>query len=353
MAVTWKTLSAPIQLTAGQTLADKRYQLASDFAWDSRLAAIYIAAPDVTIRNVHLFSGYTSWQSRWNTHPESGPPGINTGMVGIRAQGSYRLRIEDCSIRGFPRVGITGYGLDDGVLRGIRIQNCFQGISTEHYQRNRRMLIEDVRVSDTWGPIEGLHNWVGVVGYPSLKRPGGYIGSDGMVLASLRDSFVHDCQMSGETFGAYKIVNAQRSRFQFLTGVNFQFQGTSDLTWTIDPEPSNDCLVQRCTIDKSLGYGSIQQEAHGIQLAWNINSLAFRDCRVYARGEVGHGAQADLAVNVTFRDCEFAGWNRKAGPSSNDDAYALDLRTGSSVNADFATANRFIQQTRILRTINN
>lgn len=338
-------LRRPIELRAGQTLADRRFLLAPDFRWSSVMAAIYVAAPDVTIRNVELV-GAASWLPRWNVYnePAGAPPGINSGTCGIRLQRAPRARIEGVRIEGFPRSAIEGFGLDDAVIRDVRIQHCFTGIKTDHYAPNPRMRIEGVEVRDLWGP--GPERWPGVGGPPSALRPGGFLGSDGMALHSLRDAVLRDSAVLGEQFASFKLVNPQDTVLSGLRGVQLMIQGTSDLEWKIDKQPSRNTVVRDCVFDKGLGSGDLARQGNCIQVSWHVKGLRIENCRLVAAGQDGHGIQFAVDVEGTVVGCSFEGFNGMRGQTP---AHAIEVLGGSSVNADFAQANRFVNQRRILR----
>src|SRR5262249_32287427 len=153
-----------------------------DFAWTTVQAAIYVDGPGVVIRNVELVgSTGDTWLPRWDAYhePARAPRGIHTETCGIRLQRAPRAHIENVTVRGFPRCGIPGFGLDDSVFRDLSFERCFQGLTLEYYEPSHRVLIERVSARDLWGPGPG--RWgPGVAGAPSRARPGQFIGSDGI-----------------------------------------------------------------------------------------------------------------------------------------------------------------------------
>ncbi len=339
-------LERPIVLRRGDVLADRRFALAPDFAWTTVMAAIYVEGSGVAIENVELV-GAESWQPRWNAYhePASAPRGIHAGTAGIRMQGAPGARVERVAVRGFPRAGMTGFGVDDAVFRDIAIERCFQGLTLEHYQRNHRVRIERVHARDLWGPGPG--RWPGVAGAPSRLRPGEFIGSDGLVLASLRHSTVRDCAVSGEQFASAKLVNPQHTEVSGLRGVQLMIQGTSDLAWKIDKEPSTHAVVRDCTLDARLGSGALASGGNAIQVSWHVRDLRIENCALIAAGRAGHGIQFAVDVHGRIEGCTFDGFNGMAGVTP---AHALDLVEGSTANPDFAQVNRFVNQRRIERS---
>jgi hypothetical protein len=339
-------LSHPIILRSGDVLADRRFALAPDFEWTSVMAAIYVAGSDVVIRNVELV-GADSWQPRWDTYIESvrAPRGINSGTAGIRLQGAPGAVVEKVSIRGFPRSAINGFGVDGAVFRDISVERCFQGLNLEHYQRNHDVLVERVQARDLWGPGPG--RWTGVAGAPSRRGPGQFIGSDGLVLASLRHSTVRDCSVAGEQFASIKLVNPQHTEVSGLRGVQLMIQGTSDLEWKIDKEPSTNTVVRDCTLDSRLGSGALASAGNAIQVSWHVHDLRIENCTLIAAGRAGHGIQFAVDVHGRIEGCTFDGFNGMAGIVP---AHALDLVDGSTANADFAQVNQFVNQTHIQRS---
>jgi hypothetical protein len=338
-------LRNPIVMKPGEILADKRLVLASDFRWTPTKAAIYVPAQNVTIRNVEIV-GASSWLTRWNAYeePRGAGPGICTGMVGIRLQNAARARIEDVSIRGFPGAGIDGYGLQDAVIRGVTVTACFFGLITRQYAPNSGLLIERVEVRDVWGP--GPNRWPGVGGPPSQLRPGGFIGSDGIVCHSLRNAVLKDSSVLGEQFASFKLVNPVDTEVSGLLGTNLMIQGTSDLEWKIDKEPSRNVRVRDCTFDKGLGSGAFADNGNAIQVSWHVRDLLIERCTLIAAGKNGHGIQFAVDAHGRVVNCVFEGFNGVRGVTP---AHAVEVsdRT-SSVNADLAAINTFRNQQRIL-----
>lgn len=338
-----ETLREPISLGPGDVLADRRFVLAPDFRWTVSKAVIWVASPDVTIRNVEIV-GSDRWLPRWNAYnePPDGPPGICSGMCGIRLQGAPRVRIEHVSVRGLPGGGIDGFGLEDGVIRDVGVRDCFVGVVTRQYLPNAGLWIERVRVRDLWGPGPG--RWPGVGGPPSLLRPGGFIGGDGIVCHSLRRALVRDSTVLGEQFGSFKLVNSQHTTVSGLHGNHLMVQGTSDLEWKIDKEPSRHTQVHDCVFDKRLGVGEVSDEGNGIQVSWHVHDLRIERCMLIGGGKNGHGIQFAGDAHGRVVGCTFDGFNgvRGRGP-----AYAVETVDGSSVNADFEAVNTFRNQHRI------
>lgn len=337
-------LHAPIVLQAGQHLTGRRFWVADDFAWTSALAAIYVAGENVVIEDVELY-GANSWNHRWDayTEPAGGPPGIPSGLTGIRVQGAPNLRISRVHVEGFPRCGIEGFGLADGILEDITVTRCFQGISLAQYMPQPRLQIRRASIRDLWGP--GPNKWPGVGGWPSKIRPGGFIGSDGIVAFKLSDAAITDCEVLGEIYGGFKILNPQRTQVLRYRGPVGFLQGTSDQSWTIDKEPCRDTLIQDCTFDKSLGAGELVEKGNGFQCTWNVRSAAFRNCQFLSAGHDGHGFEAAGDCQPTFTGCTFQGWN---GMRGTQPAYALNLIDGAKTNLDFQPMNHFVDQQRIV-----
>lgn len=333
-------LHAPIVLRRGEVLENRRFLLSPAFVWSSVLAAVYTDATDVTIRNVHLVGG-SSWQARWNAYnePTSAGPGIASGTCGIRLQGAARARVETVTIEGFPSSGIEGFGLDDAVIRDVHVARCFQGLKTDHSLRNPRVTIEWVHVRDLWGPAPGL--WPGITSAPSLLRPGGYTGANGFSLHSLRDSVVRNCTVLGEQSGSFKLVNSQRTELSGLQGVTFMIQGTSDLGWSIDPEPSIDTCLHSSYFDKALSQAGSHKSKNCIQASWHVQGLRIENCSLHGGSQNGHAIQFALDVHGEVRGTDIHAFNGQAGSGP---AYALDLVDSSSVNPDFLAANRFQDQ---------
>lgn len=339
-----EVLHAPILLQAGERLTGRRLWIAEDFAWNSWLAAVYIAGAGVVVEDVELY-GASSWHPRWNAYqePAGGPPGIPSGCVGIRAQGAPGLHVSGVHIEGFPSVAIDAFGVSDGVFSDVTVTRCFQGICLRQYQPNPRAQIRRCSIRDLWGPANG--SWPGVDNLPSVVNPGASMGSDGIVVFKMSDGVISDCEILGEMFGGFKIVNPQRSQILRVRCPVAMVQGTSDLAWNIDKEPSRDTLMQDVVIDKSLGAGKAVQGGNGFQISWNVRSLAVRGCSFIAAGHDGHGVEQAGDCQASFQGCTFRGWN---GVRGTDPAHALHLLDGAKTNLDFQPLNQFVDQQRIL-----
>jgi hypothetical protein len=264
-------------------------------------------------------------------------------MCAIRLQKAPRVRIEGVTIEGFPGSGIDAFGLDDGVIRDVSVTRCFLGIITRHYAPSSGLLIERVQVRDLWGP--GAGKWPGTGGPPSQLRPGGFIGGDGVVCESVRHAVVRDCTVLGEQFASFKLVNPQDTEVSGLRGIGLMVQGTSDLEWKIDKEPSRNTRVRNCTFDKSLGSGEVANEGNCIQVSWHVENLLIENCTLVAAGHNGHGIEFAVDAHGRVVGCTFDGFN---GMRGNAPAHAVELFDHSSVNDDFASVNTFRNQRRIL-----
>ncbi|MFZ2804646.1 MAG: right-handed parallel beta-helix repeat-containing protein [Patescibacteria group bacterium] len=345
-------LHAPIHLAAGDVLEGREFLLSPDFQCDPGFAAI-TAAPRAALRHVTLDSGYRTRPARWGVWPEPTPlaPGLPAQMVGIRADRAAELTIEDVAIRGMPAAGIdSGGGIHGAVLRKVRVRDCGKALIVRQHVPSERVLIEEWDTGDTWG--EGDANdppW----NPPSRHRPGVAIGSDSIVLHSLRDSVVRKCIDSGETCRSMKVLNPIRCTFDGLQGSTFQIAGTTYENGMLDgqPEPySTGSVLRNSTFDKATGWGIVVMGGHGVNIAWNVADFLFDGCTFRSGGYDGHGVQQYGNTRCTYRRCVFVGWNRANTFGGASPAYALELKAGSVANADFETANRFEGQLRRLLT---
>jgi hypothetical protein len=341
---TLEVLRKPIELAAGDVLADRRFLVAPDFAWNTKIAAIYGKGAGITIRNVELIGAHR-WDRRWDRYnePIDGPPGIPSGCVGIRLQETPGLLLEDVSVRGFPGAGVSAYGIDEGTIRSIQVSDCFHGVVVEWYRPNRKVLIEGVEARDLWGPPPG--KWPDLGGPKGARFENGYIGGDGLALASLGDSTVRNCTVLGEQFTSLKLVNPKGVVVSGITGIGMMVQGTSDLEWKIDREPARDVSIQDCRFDKSLGSGAIVDLGNAIQVSWNVERITIRRCTIRSAGHDGHAIEFAKNVRGRVEQCTIEGFN---GMRSRVPAHAINVLDNSSVNDDFATVNRFIDQRRLV-----
>ena len=339
-----EVLRRPIVLAKGDVLEGKSFTLAPDFAWTQSMAAIYASGPGIVIRNVDVI-GASEWQPRWDAYrePVGGPAGIPSGCAGIRMQRVPGAQVTGVTVTGFPGPGFTAFGLDDAFVRDVRVSHCFAGVVVEWYQRNHRVLVEDVHAEDLWGPGPG--RWPRIGGAPSRRRPGKWMGGDGLVLESLRASTVRNCTAVGEQFGSFKLVNPQDVQVSGLQGVNLMVQGTSDLDWKIDTVPAKNVRVSGSTLDKSLGTGEIVDAGNALQISWNVENILIENCVLRAAGHDGHGIQFAKYVHGRVVGCTIEGFNGRRGQSP---AYAIEVTDGSTVNDDFAKVNTFVDQHRII-----
>lgn len=347
----YELLKAPILLRKGDVLRQRKLKIAPDFAWDTRLAAIYGDAADITIEDVELV-GDLKWQDRWFTlSPQGGtvgqPPGIPTELVGIRLQGCPGLRMERVKVHGIPRAGVEAIGIDYALLSGLDFERCLQGLNVRAYKPNRRIRIEHVKARDLWGPPFG-GSWPGIGGPPSA-RPGEFMGSDGLVLGRMLDSSIHDVEVIGEQLLGIKMggysSNVTISHFR---GSGFMVQGTDG---RVDSECSEDITLRDSVIDKSFGAGAHVDGGNAVQVSFNVQGFRLLDSQI--RGVEGkNGSAIELVGNVhgEVRGCSIRGFNGFRGTVGGKPSQcgAVSVGDGSSVNADFETANRFTDQQRLV-----
>lgn len=368
-------LTAPIHLQDGETLQNRRFQMDLDtFAWNSWAAAIFIDGSNVTVRNVEIV-GASSWLPRWDEYVESGsppPPGIVSSMVGIRAQntgaGSFidHLLIENVSVRGFPHscFDIAG-NISDSVIRDFTARDCFQGITHRYtgypsvgQNRSSRVLIERIRIEDTWGPGPGL--WPGIGSSDpdvlSVDRPGGYIGSDGLALGAMDNTIIRDVEVLGEQLASIKVVNMRDTVIEDFRGVGLMVQGTTALAQAVGEPTSTGLTLRNFELDKSLGVGHWVEAVNTMQIVWHLRNFRIEHCHLDANGELGNGVLFSVDIQGTVRDCTIEDHNGvpASGPQPKHAALAIvdgtdgEAYPDSTWNADFEDANTFIDQDELL-----
>jgi hypothetical protein len=167
---------------------------------------------------------------------------------------------------------------------------------------------------------------------------------------------VRDCRVLGEQFVSCKVVNPMDVEITGCEGVAFMVQGTTDLEWRQDKEPARNVVLRNLLIDSDLGYSpltaSTPDAGQSIQVSWHVRGLRIEGCTLNARGKGGSAIQLALDCHADIRGCTINGYNGMAGIAR---ACALNLSNGGdpagggcSVNPDFATANTFVNQERIL-----
>lgn len=339
----FEVLKVPIHLQRGNTLRQRRFRLAPDFRWDTRLSAIYGDAPGITIEDVELI-GADRWEQRWfDLSPKSRviTPGIPTELVGIRLQGCPRLRIDRVKVRGFPRPAIETIGIDDSWISNLEVERCFQGLNVRGYKPNRRVRIEHVRVRDTWGPpFKG--KWPGIGGPPS-KRPGEFMGSDGLVLGNLSDSSLSDIHVLGEQLLGIKLGGSSRNvDISTFVGSGFMVQGTDTAVTT--QAPTVGITLRNSVIDKDLGSGPHAAGGNAVQVSFHVHGFRLLDSQLRGRGKNGNAIEFATDVHGEVRNCSISGFN---GMRGGNPCHAISLWDGSTVNDDFETVNQFTDQQRI------
>lgn len=342
-------LREPLVLGDGASLVDRVLVLAEDFRVTRADAAIRVEGSKVRIRNVRLL-GSEQWDPRWNTRPRRSRevPSSLSRTAGIRIEKVRDVELSQVDVEGFPRSGILGSRIDGGVFRDLRVHHCWAGLRLEPPGPNRHILVERVEAWDMWAPADGTWNGWPKRPLPSRQRPGGFIGGDGVVLNSLRDSVVADCSATGELYGAFKLTNPQRVEARGLRGTNLMVQGTAGNLkhqWDTHKTPSRDTRIHDCVFDKGLGWGACALGGNCLQISQNVESLLIEACTLKASGHDGHAIQLAHNAHARVVGCTIEGFNGVRGANP---AHAVDLAHGSTINADFAQVNRFIDQKRIL-----
>ncbi|MBT40003.1 MAG: hypothetical protein CL938_15825 [Deltaproteobacteria bacterium] len=341
-----RVLDGPIGLKSGDVIENLELVVGPRFRWKPHFGVIWGSnVQDVLIRNVSIV-GPQTWAERWNVYsePKGAPPtGIPTQLNGIRMHGAKNVTIEQVRIEGLPRYGITGFGYDDCVIRDVEVTRCVVGITIKHLRPSHRLLVEGIRVHDTWGPAHGL--WKGRGGgVPSKVHPGAHTGGDGIVLDTVREGILRNCDVRGEHYGSYKLVNPIDFEAHHLEGMSLMVQGTSDKQWKIHKEPARKIRLHDSTFDKSRGKsGKIRRDGNVLQISWHVHDLEVERCKLRADGMGGHGIQLALDAHARVVDCTFEGFN---GMRGGQPCFAADVYEDSSLNADFEQRNRFVNQER-------
>ena len=329
-------LHRPLRLTPGTTIENTDFVVDDDFQWDEKLCALFgMETSDVTLRNVSIV-GSDVWLERWNQEErpeESRTPGISSHMSAIRILRGRRIVLENVSVRGFPKLGITCSGLRESSLRTLRIEQCRMGLHTYHAVPSYDCSFEDIEVRNTWAPP---------VGYPSLRSPRHSVGGGGVVLEGLRNATIRTVRVLEENSGM-KLVHPKDVTLSDMRTTTFMIQGDVDIN---NPaEPCGNVTMNDCTVDKGLGRGMLVEQANCVQISYHVQNTRMRNCSFRGVGENGHGMQIVGHCDADIRGCTFEGFNGTRGGAP---AYALELLDHASVNADFEAVNQFIDQQRIL-----
>jgi hypothetical protein len=210
---------------------------------------------------------------------------------------------------------------------------------------SRRVVLDGLRVFDTWGPGPGVLPGFG--GSPSLVRPGGFTGGDGMA-AYLDDSVLRNLEFTGELYTGIKLCRSKRVKLYKVLTPSLMIQGTQLRHVNVDgsTDGSEAIEIRGLYLDKSIGGSGASDGANGMQVSWHVSGLDVQDFALFAGGKDGHGVQLWGDVSAVFKGGTFEGWNGTRGGAP---AYAMEIGDGSTLNADFETSNQFFAQDRILR----
>lgn len=352
-SLTPELITTTVEFEAGQTYEDKFYVCDPTFVLDTALnGAGAIVGDGVTLRGVSIDSGFRNWQSRWDTHPEVGPPpGVRSSTRGLVSRGWAGLTLEGIRVRGFPQEGVLAWGCSDSTLTDIEVENCFYGgrfLGDDGLIENttvRRFVTRDV-----WGPIPDTWN---TAAFPSKARSGEYTGRDGLVANTTRNCLFEECAAIGETGnGAFKFSTSKNLTLRGLVGPNLQIQGSGGPTPANSPETaSSGILMEFCEIDKTTGYGFSNYDINALQLSFHMTDVFIRGCTIRTRDTNGHGCQMVAPnVEVRFENNIFSGFNLERG---ENDAYAVHRNPecflnggGTAGDADFIAKNSFPNQLR-------
>jgi hypothetical protein len=329
------TLTRPVLLADGDVVEDAIFLVGDDFQWDSTFAVFYAGdRADVTFRNVTIQTAKGGWDPRWNEPVQgSGGVGIPGELSALKVSGAQRMLVDNVRIHGFPRFGIAADGLIDCSFRGIEIDLCHSGLFVSHQRPSFRSSFEDVHVRDSWGGS----------GFPSAKRPGGYLGGIGIALGGLRACTVENCSALGENSGI-KLLNPMFVQLTHAFTSTLMIQG--DVIPGVLRDQAQGVLVQQCVIDKSHGRSIQVSGANALQVSDRVSGLRLVDCTLHAGGQSGAGMQLARECHADVRGCTFIGFN---GVPDGPATYAVEVSGGSTLNQDFLEVNRFFQQDHVLR----
>ncbi len=341
-----RVLTKPIRLGDGDALENVDLFVPEDFQWTTLSAAVYARGRDIRVRNVTLTTYADRWQPHWNAEPSGlGGRGIDPAMNGLLFDACTNLSIDGLEVAGFPRCGAMFYGTRTAQLRDLAGSDCFAIFCfMDSKGGNRGVDLQYLRARDTWGPGPGVTPGIG--GHASARRPGGFIGGDGLP-GYFEDSVLRDLDFSGELYGGFKIVMSRRVQIQRLRSNCFFIQGTQQRNVNVNgtTEGSHHIQVEDLIVDKSLSSGDVSEIGNGIQISWHVSDVKVRNFSVSANGHDGHAIQLAGDCHADFEGGLISGFNGRRG---NAPAYALELNDHSSVNADFARVNRFENQQRLI-----
>jgi hypothetical protein len=341
-----QVLSKPIHLGDGDALENVDLFVPEDFQWETVSAAVFARGRNIRVRNVTLTTYADRWQPQWNADAYgTSRRGIDPSMCGLRFDACTNLAIDGLDVSGFPQCGAIFYGTRTALLRDLAGHDCFTIYGFMDFKGgNRGVDLQYLRARDTWGPGPGVK--AGVGGHASAKRPGQFMGGDGLP-GYFEDSLLRDLDFSGELYAGFKIVASRRVQIERLRTNCFFIQGTQQQHVNVNgtTEGSHHITVEDLIVDKSISPGDVSERGNAVQISWHVSDLSVRNFGVRANGHGGHAIQLSGDCQAVFEGGLISGFNGKRG---DNPAYALHLEDRSSVNADFASVNRFENQQRLI-----
>jgi hypothetical protein len=109
--------------------------------------------------------------------------------------------------------------------------------------------------------------------------------------------------------------------------------------------PTVGITLRNSVIDKSLGSGSHVENGNAVQVSFHVHGFRLLDSQLRGRGKNGNAIEFAVDVQGEVRGCSISGFN---GTRGGHPCHAISLWDGGKVNDDFATANEFVDQQRLV-----
>jgi hypothetical protein len=320
-------LTSPVIVANGAVYKDTDFVVTPEFRPTTVGAVFYCHANDWHFENCTIRSLWRGWNPAWGNRSTHW-----AGLSGFRLAPCRRFSLRGVHVEGLPSkaLGCAGQA-EDGVIERFSATRCIAGINFGFYQwGGRRMLVDGVRTWGFWGP--------GV-------RDQGLTGGDGFAV-SMEDSILRNLELSGPTFAGLKLYRSKRVRVSNVLTNRAMIQGSAYRNGNGDgtTDGSQEITIDDLTVAKGIGVND--QGGNGFQVSYNVRDLLVSRFSMFGDGCVGHAIQVWGNSHARFSRGLISGWN---GVRNGVPDCACEVGDGSSVNADFESANLFYRQDHRLR----
>jgi hypothetical protein len=278
----------------------------------------------IRVRNARIIFENDSWNPRWNQALEAQPlVGISSDACGIELR-EAPADIDGLHVDGSPKVGLSGWDTDGMVIvRRYSATRCHYGTHLSRRTRGMRVFADGFRFWDGWGP----------------STTGG-LPQDGWVSEGWQS--LQNFEISGNIACGVKLCGPGISYLENCQTAGIMFQGRATEAAAPGREETDRLHLYVKDLFLNAGYANRRVWYNMVQCSWGVTAEMDSGYIVGAgHDEVGIQATGDCSLDV--HGFKFGGIR-----------YALDLDVRpyphlSAINADFETANEFLNNTVAVR----